>query len=153
MDKKTVLALIEDDPHDVELTKAAFKGAPGHLQLLHVGDAWDAVRYLKGEDHFADREKFPLPDVILLDLKMPGFDGFDFLQWLRASSPDHQRLLPVIVMSSSTLQKDVSRAYEFGISAYIAKPMDFSAFKERLKLLGLFWSDHVETPEVHDAGG
>ena len=149
MEKKTIFALIEDSPYDVEFVKAAFKEAP-HLQLLHVGDAWDAVNYLRGQDHYADRTKYPLPDVILLDLKMAGFDGFDFLRWLRSDSPDHQRLLPVIVMSSSTLQQDVAQAYELGVSAYIAKPVDFKAFKERLKLLGIFWTDHAVTPEVHD---
>lgn len=150
MTKDTLFALIEDNLHDVRLVEQALKNAPPHLRLIHVGDAWDAVNYLRGEDHYSDRKKHPLPDVILLDLKMPGFDGFDFLHWLRTDSPDHQKLLPVIVMSSSTLKEDVERAYALGISAYIAKPIDFKEFKKCLSLLGIFWADHGVTPEVHD---
>ena len=148
--KKTVFALIDDNPLDVELVKSGFKDAPSNLLLLPVGNGLDAVYYLRGQNHYADREKYPLPDVILLDLKMPGFDGYDFLHWLRTSSPDHQRLLPVIVMSTSALEKDVTRAYELGVSAYITKPVDFKAFKECLKLLGIFWAHHAATPEVHE---
>src|SRR5579863_5031498 len=78
---KTFL-LIEDDPDDVFFVERAFKEAPSHLRLCHVGDARESIRYLKGEGDYADRRKYPLPNVILLDLKMPGLNGFDFLTWL-----------------------------------------------------------------------
>jgi CheY-like chemotaxis protein len=118
MVKTTTFLLVEDDPHDVLLVERAFKETPPHLRLCRAADGCEAVRYLKGEGAYGDRQKYPLPDVILLDLKMPRFNGFEFLAWLRSESPDHQRLLPVIVMSSSALQQDITRAYALGISAY-----------------------------------
>src|SRR6185436_8265559 len=107
--------------------------APQHVHVCHVShvsDGREAIRYLKGEGKCVDREKYPLPNVILLDLKMPGMNGFEFLKWLRTESPDHHRLLPVIVMSSSALAQDVERAYTLGISAYMTKPVNFKEFRE-----------------------
>jgi CheY-like chemotaxis protein len=138
---------VEDDPNDVFLVEHEFKRAP-HLRLVHVGDGREAVRYLIGEGEYADRQKHPLPDVILLDLKMPGFSGFDFLEWLHSESPGDQRLIPVVVMSSSSLQEDVRRAYALGVNSYITKPVDWKTFRERIQLLGIFWSEHAETPEI-----
>jgi len=148
--ENTVFVLIEDSLEDAQFVQMAFNNVPSHMRLLHIGDAWEAVAYLKGEGQYANRQKYPLPDVILLDLKMPGFDGFDFLRWLRTDAPDGQKRLPVIVMSSSDLKDDVDKAYSLGISAYITKPIDFGIFKERLKLLGVFWSEHAETPQISD---
>jgi CheY-like chemotaxis protein len=142
----TTFLLVEDDLNDVFFAEQAFKEAPPHLRLEHVADGTEAVQYLKGEGAYADRERHPLPHVILLDLKMPGMNGFDFLSWLRSKSPGDVRLLPVIVMSSSAFPEDVKRAYELGVSAYMTKPIDFQDFKERIKLLGIFWGKHAETP-------
>ncbi len=147
MTTTTTFLLVEDNPNDVFLVEREFKRAP-HLRLVHVGDGRKAVRYLIGEGEYADRHKHPLPDVILLDLKMPGFSGFDFLEWLHSESPGDERLIPVVVMSSSSLQQDVKRAYALGVNSYITKPVDWETFRERIKLLGIFWSEHAETPEI-----
>ena len=144
---KTTFLLVEDDPNDVFFVEREFKRAP-HLRLLHVGDGREAVRYLTGEGGFADRQKHPLPNVILLDLKMPGFSGFDFLEWLHYNSPGDQKLIPVVVMSSSSLQEDIKRAYAFGVNSYMCKPVDWETFRERIKTLGIYWSEHAETPEI-----
>jgi len=151
MAETTVFVLIEDNPNDVEFVKMAFKRAPQDMQLLPIGDAWEGVNYLKGEGEYANRQKYPLPDVILLDLQMPGFNGFDFLYWLRSSSEDDQKLLPVIVMSSSSSKEDVDHAYSLGISAYITKPIDLDIFKGQLKLLGIFWSNPMENSSQEPA--
>ena len=148
MGKNTLFLLIEDDLNDVFFVERAFKEAPRHISLRHVGDGRDAVRYLEGRDEFADRQKYPLPDVILLDLKMPGFTGFEFLEWLRSKSPDHLHLIPVIVMSSSALQDDIARAYRMGVNSYLVKPVDWKLFRERMSALGIYWADHVEKPDI-----
>jgi CheY-like chemotaxis protein len=146
MATKTNFLLVEDDPHDAFLVKQEFDNA-SHLGFQHVCDGHEAVRYLKGVGEYSDRQKHPLPDVILLDLKMPRFSGFDFLEWLHSKAPDDERLIPVVVMSSSALQEDVKRAYALGANSYMTKPIDWTTFRERIKLLGIFWSEHAETPE------
>jgi len=150
MTQTTTFLLIEDDPNDALFVGMAFEEAPSHIRLRHVSSGIEGMRYLKGQGNYADRQKYPLPDVILLDLKMPGFSGFDFLKWLRSQSTYNYHLLPVIVMSSSSLQADITRAYDLGVSAYMTKPLDFEMFKERLKLLGIFWAEYIETPEIHE---
>ena len=144
---KTTFLLVEDDRNDAWMVEREFRKAP-HLRLLHVGFGREGVRYLEGKGDYADRQKHPIPNVILLDLKMPGFSGFDFLEWLHSSSPGDQRLIPVVVMSSSSLQQDVKKAYALGVNAYMCKPIDWEEFRERIKLLGIYWAEHAVTPEI-----
>ncbi len=146
--KMTLFLLIEDDLNDVFFVERAFRDAPRHINLRHVGDGRGAIHYLEGRGEFADRQKFPLPDVILLDLKMPGFTGFEFLEWLRSKSPGDQRLIPVVVMSSSALPDDITKAYTMGVNSYLVKPVDWRLFRERIKTLGIYWADHVEKPNI-----
>ena len=79
--------LVEDDPNDIFSVEREFRDAPAHLRLRAVSDGIEAMRYLTAQGEYADRDKYPLPDVILLDLKMPRFSGFDFMEWLRSKSP------------------------------------------------------------------
>jgi CheY-like chemotaxis protein len=141
----TVFLLVEDDPHDAFMVEREFASAP-HLVLRHVLDGLEAVHYLLGEGQYGDRDQFPLPNVILLDLKMPRFSGFDFLDWLHSKSPGDLRVIPVIVMSSSSMPEDVKRVYALGANCYMSKPVNWRAFQERIRTLGVFWSEHVETP-------
>ena len=104
--------------------------------------------YLLGKAGFRDRRIHPLPHVILLDLKMPRVDGFEFLRWLRTEAPRPLRLLPVIVMSSSDEPRDVRRAYELGVNSYLCKPIQWAEFQARMEALSIYWTGHVETPMV-----
>ena len=133
----TTFLLVEDDKDDVVLMERQLKLAPGEIYFRCVGDGLEAMRYLKGEVEYADRDKYPMPDVILLDLKMPRFSGFDFLEWLHQRSPDHQRLIPVVVISSSDDPEDIRRAYALGANSYLVKPVNWEKFKERVKALGI----------------
>ena len=83
-------------------------------------------------------------------MKLAGFSGFDFLKWLRSFKCDNHRLIPIIVMSSSSLEEEINRAYDLGVNAYLTKPIDFDNFKERLKVLCTFWAEHVEIPQLHE---
>jgi two-component system response regulator len=148
MSGPTVFLLVEDDQNDVLLVEMEFKRVAPTIRLLVVNDGQEAIQYLDGDGKFADRKKCPLPDVILLDLKMPKINGFDFLQWLRLEAPAQRRFIPVVVMSSSTLEEDIHRAYTLGANSYLPKPVDWKLFKERIRALGLSWAEHSQTPEL-----
>jgi CheY-like chemotaxis protein len=109
-----------------------------------VGDGAEAIDYLRGVDDYADRERFPLPVLILMDLKMPRVDGFEFLAWLRREPG--LKIIPVVVFSSSNLPQDVRRAYDLGANSFIVKLEDNNALPQTLKTLASYWLDVCETP-------
>jgi len=147
--KETTFLLVEDDDNDVLLLKREFKKAPGNIHLHVVNDGEEAIHYLCRKGKFTNADKHPLPNVILLDLKMPRINGFEFLEWLRTKAPEPLNLIPVLVMSSSALESDVQKAYGLGANAYMVKPADWHLFKKRVADLGVYWAEHVETPAVH----
>src|SRR5215510_2270454 len=118
INKKVLVA--DDEPTDVFLLQRAFAKARVTISLHVVRDGWTAIAYLKGEAPYSDRNAHPLPDLMLLDLKMPGLNGFEVLTWLR-KQPGLKRL-PVIVLTSSNLASDINRAYEMGANSYLVKP-------------------------------
>jgi CheY-like chemotaxis protein len=148
--KTTTFLQVEDDENDIFLVEQEFAAAPGHLRLKSVRDGIEARRYLLGEGQYCDRSKYPLPNVILLDLKMPRFSGFDFLEWLHSQSTGELRLIPVVVLSSSPLEEDVKRAYSLGVNSYMVKPVKWEIFRERIHTLGIYWSENVETPRIKE---
>src|SRR5207245_385011 len=143
IDRQFIL-LAEDDPNDVLLIQRAFQKAGLRNALKVVADGADAIEYLSGRGNYSDRDKFPLPFLLLLDLKMPGTDGFEVLQWVR-SEPDLKRLL-VVVLTSSELQEDVDRAYELGANSYLVKPVEFDSMVNLIKRFEAYWSEINRTP-------
>jgi len=123
----------------MELTHAS---VPVRLKVVNDGN--EAIQYLEGAGQYGDREQYPVPNVILLDLKMPRITGFEFLEWLRSKGPSKHRFIPVVVMSSSVLKEDVDRAYSLGANSYLVKPVSWALFKERIKAIGIYWAEHVE---------
>lgn len=115
-----IVLLAEDDPNDVFFMQRAFAKAGANLPLQVVGNGREAVDYLSGTGKFADRTEFPLPSLVLLDLKMPYLSGFDVLTWIRA----HPSLkdLAVIILTSSAEERDRQKAAELGARAYFVKP-------------------------------
>ena len=112
----------EDDPNDVALVQVAFQ-VRSDLDFHFVRDGLEALNYVFGRDKFTDRRIYPLPNLILLDLKMPRLSGFDVLAFLRQHSAF--ATIPVVVLSSSDQQSDVDRAYQLGANAYVVKPSAF----------------------------
>jgi len=123
-----------------------FKRVRTPIHMVAVGDGHEAMHYLERSGKFTDPIQCPCPDVILLDLKMPRINGFEFLEWLRNKAPQHCRFIPVVVMSSSGLREDVDRAYALGANSYLVKPVQWALFQERVKALGIYWAEHVERP-------
>lgn len=146
--KNTTFLLVEDDDNDVLLVRLEFRKAPRHIHLHVVNDGQEAMQYLCGHGPYADRDKHPLPNVILLDLKMPRINGYEFLVWLRSKAPGDLRLIPVLVMSGSALPEDINRVYSLGANSYVVKPADWIVFKKLVEALGIYWSELASTPEM-----
>jgi CheY-like chemotaxis protein len=138
LDKVPIL-LAEDDKNDIFLMRRAFDNA-GYLNpLVVVHNGMEALQYLQGEGQYADREKYPLPGMLLLDLKMPLMDGFDLLVWLR--SQPRFNALPVVVLTSSKLETDISRSREMGVFDYRVKPHRFEDLVRLLDDVRKCWLD------------
>ena len=133
------ILLAEDDPNDTLLIKRAFQKAGLGDVLKSVNDGDQAIEYLRGANAYADRAQFPLPFMLLLDLKMPSTDGFEVLQWVR-SQPDLKRLL-VVVLTSSNLQADVDRAYDLGANSYLVKPVEFNEMINMVQRFEAYWTE------------
>lgn len=129
----TTILHVEDDPNDTLLFQHACQKAGVVFDLQAVSDGDQAMAYLRGLNDFSDRQKHPMPKLILLDLKMPRVSGFDVLNWLRTE--DSFRTVPVVVLSSSNHDADVKRAYDLGAKSYLVKPVGFEALVELVKTL------------------
>jgi CheY-like chemotaxis protein len=132
----TVL-LAEDDPDDILLTQIAFEKARLANPLQVVRDGEEAIAYLRGDGKFSDRHQFPLPILLLLDIKMPGLNGFQVLEWLR-KQPNFSRL-PVAIMTSSDHDPHITRAYQLGADSYLLKPPDAAALLALVQRLNAYW--------------
>src|SRR6266403_440716 len=142
--KDQIILLAEDDSNDVLLIQRAFQKA-GLRNILKVArDGEQAINYLSGKGIYSNREQYPLPFLLLLDLKMPGTDGFEVLEWLR-SEPELKRLL-VVVLTSSNLQADVDHAYELGANSYLVKPVSFDEMLHLVQRFEIYWSEINRTP-------
>lgn len=140
------ILLVEDDYDDVVLIRRAFERAGIDAQIKAVHDSADAVLYLQGKGIYADREEYPLPSLMLLDLKLPGGSGFDVLRWVRDRSGI--RRLPIIVLTSSSADRDVNLAYDLGANSYVVKPLTFESLLELVKAVEMYWVALNEAPDL-----
>jgi CheY-like chemotaxis protein len=142
----TNILLVEDDPNDVLLLERAFRRV-GLLYPLHmVNDGDQALDFLRGVGKYKDRIKYPLPDLILLDLKLPRRSGHEVLRWLR-SKPGIKRV-PVIVLTSSSESRDISEAYDEGANSYLVKPLNTDSLGEMVSQLEKYWLTLNQGPEI-----
>ncbi len=140
-----IILLVEDNPDDRDLTLRALKKANVANQVVTVEDGVEALEYLLGKDgRGCAPEKRPV--VVLLDLKLPRVDGLEVLRRVRAS--ETCRTLPVVVLTSSSEEKDRIESYGLGANSYVRKPVKFDAFAEAIRLLGLYWVVLNEPPLV-----
>lgn len=133
----STILLAEDDPGDVFRIERAFRKACSTVSLEIVSDGEQAIHYLSGQAPYQDRERHPLPALVLLDLKLPRHSGFEVLTWLRQTP--HLKHLPVVVLTSSDQQADIDRAYGLGANSYLTKPPNPNTLLEMVQTLGLYW--------------
>ena len=145
----TVL-LVEDDLNDIFLVKRAFKRARISNPLQIVTDGEKAIDYLQGRGAYADRHLYPLPKLIVMDIKMPGKTGFEVLEWLKSGSQP-LRKIPIVIVSSSDDPNDINRAYELGANAYMVKPMEFKAVEHLFQSITHYWGMECAKPEMEMA--
>src|SRR5262245_39986151 len=139
---------VEDEANDVFLLQSAFRQA-GILNAIQVAtDGQMAIDYLAGTGHFADRNSYPLPALVLLDLKLPRRSGRDVLEWIRAQ-PAFRRIV-VIVFTSSQYIGDVGLAYDLGANSFLIKPDDFSQYLNVARLLQAWWLQRNLFAPVND---
>jgi two-component system, response regulator len=137
MSADRVILLVEDDAKDEALTIRALKKSNVMNPLVIARDGAEALDYLFARGVHEGRDRSVVPQVILLDLKLPKIDGLEVLEALRAD--EQTRLLPVVVLTSSMEEQDLLRSYRLGANSYMRKPVDFSQFIEAVRQLGLYW--------------
>ena len=145
MEKFVHILLVEDNKMDIALTLDAFREAKltNKIHVAHNGE--EALQYLFGEGEFADRKTFPLPSIILLDLKMPGIDGLEVLKRVK-STPDIKRI-PIIILTSSKEEGDRAMSYDLGANSYLVKPISFDGFMVVVRKVTDCWITlNVEPP-------
>lgn len=131
------LLLVEDNPHDAELTLRSLRKYRLANNIIHIGDGAEALDFLFGRGAYEGRNPNNRPKVILLDLKMPKISGIEVLQELRNN--ELTKLIPVVVLSSSTENPDVQRCFELGANSYIVKPVEFENFSKAVADIGFYW--------------
>jgi two-component system, response regulator len=132
-----IILLVEDNPDDVELTLRALKKNNIANEVVVARDGEEALEYLAATGRYAGRTVADLPQVILLDLKLPKVTGLEVLRIVRADP--RTRLLPVVILTSSSEEPDIITSYQLGANSYIRKPVDFNQFLEAVRQLGLYW--------------
>jgi len=142
----TVL-LVEDDLNEIFLVKRAFKLAQVKNPLQIVTDGQEALLYLKGEGKYADRAHYPLPKLMVMDIKMPRKTGFEVLEWVKNGGRPLRRI-PIVIVSSSDNPDDINRAYELGANAYMVKPVEFQAVEHLFQSITQYWGLECAKPEL-----
>ena len=135
--RDTMILLVEDNPDDETLTlRALRKGNVGN-DFMVVRDGAEALDFLFGTGAHAGRDTSILPQVVLLDLKLPKIDGLEVLRRVRAD--ERTKVLPVVILTSSDEEQDRVRGYDLGANSYVRKPVDFARFADAVRQLGLYW--------------
>jgi CheY-like chemotaxis protein len=145
MENDKSILLVEDNPDDIFFMEYALKKAEVHAPLRVVRDGQEAIDYLSGAGKFSDRKKFPLPCLVLLDLKLPVRDGLEVLQWIR-QQPGLKTLI-VTVLTTSKETRDVEQAYLNGANSFLVKPPRPDTLVEMMKAMKGYWLTFNQFPE------
>ncbi len=131
------ILLVEDNPDHAELVMRNLEDFQVANCIVHVEDGEAALDYLYGRGMYGDRERFPLPHLMLLDLRLPKVDGLEVLREVKTT--DGLRQLPVVILTTSDAERDMAMAYEYHANSYVTKPVNFGDFSKLLKDLGFYW--------------
>jgi len=146
MSERALILIADDSEDDITVIRKAFQKAfiPNPLYAVKSGE--EAIAYFKGEGLYSNRDEYPLPDLLLLDLKMPGIDGFDVLRWIRQQPT--LSATRVVVLTGSDHIRDVNQAYQLGANSFMVKPGDFENYMEIGKSLEKYWLRQSKAPET-----
>lgn len=143
---KISILIADDDADDRELIQAAFDENSTQHHISFVENGEELLHYLKREGHYADETLHPFPQIILLDLNMPKKDGREALRELKADNV--LKSIPVIILTTSMEEKDIIKSYELGVNSFIIKPVTYSGLVEFTRVLGQYWFEIAELPNV-----
>lgn len=138
------LLLIEDNVAHAEMVKRSFEQHKIPNAISHVDDGQKALDYIFREGDYSDEKKYPKPHCILLDLRLPKVDGLEVLRRIKAN--ESTRKTPVVILTTSSADKDIARSYEYHANSYVVKPMDFSRFESLMEDLGYYWLAWNQNP-------
>jgi two-component system response regulator len=144
MNRSNIILLVEDNPDDVELTLRAFRKSKILNEIVVVSDGVEALDYVFATGAHAGRNLEAIPAVILLDLKLPKVGGLEVLRRLRAD--ERTRRIPVVVLTSSSEERDILSSYDLGANSFVRKPVDFAQFVDAARQLGMYWLVMNEPP-------
>ena len=142
---ESMLLLVEDNPSDEELTLRSLRKHNIANDIVVARDGVEAIEFLFCEGAYADRDPTNMPDVVLLDLKLPRMSGLEVLQRIR--DDERTRTLPVVVLTSSSQDEDIISSYKLGANSYVRKPVRFADFSEAVRQLGVYWMLINESPQ------
>jgi two-component system, response regulator len=146
MTRTRIILLVEDSPDDVELARRAFGKSHIASTIVVARDGAEALEYLFATGAHAGRDARILPEVVLLDLKLPRIDGLEVLGRIRAD--ERTRRIPVVILTSSNEAQDVIRGYNLGANSFVRKPVGFAQFLEAAQQIGLYWLELNEAPPL-----
>lgn len=141
------ILVVDDNPDDVEMTLMAFRKSRIANEVVVVNDGQEAFDYLHGTGAWQGRNCLAMPNLILLDLNLPKIHGLEVLRRIRADAMT--KLLPVVVLTTSSEDSDLAFSYGFGANSYVRKPVDFEQFVEAVRQLALYWLSVNERPPIH----
>jgi CheY-like chemotaxis protein len=142
--RQPIILLADDSEADVVLLERAFAHMGIDVLLHVVADGAEAIAYLQGEGRYGQREEFPLPDLLLLDLKMPLANGFEVIEWVRAQP--RLAALRIVVLTTSDQSRDIDRAHRLGANSFLVKPVSFDDFKVMVRQLCDYWLQVSKVP-------
>lgn len=145
--KPIVIVVADDDEEDRMLVKEALEESRLANNLQFVVDGEDLLAYLRNQGKYADKQRYPAPGLILLDLNMPRKDGREAVKEIK--SDPQLRITPVVVLTTSKAEEDIIKTYDMGVSSFITKPVTFSSLVEIMRTLGKYWFEIVELPNKH----
>ncbi len=146
-DANYTILLVEDDENDAMLLRMAFERNNIANPVQWVKDGLEAVAYLNGDGIYSDRAKYPFPEVLLLDLKMPRMTGLELLAWI-SEHPEY-KVIPTIIMTSSKQELDIESAYKLGANTYMTKPIAFDQLAQMVKLTHEYWAMSAKPKPKH----
>ncbi|WP_017301357.1 response regulator [Nodosilinea nodulosa] len=144
--KNYSILLVEDDSNDILLIQRAFRRVNSGMPIHIVQDGDAAIDYLTGAGEYANRDRYPLPALILLDLKLPRRSGTEVLEWVRQQ--EAIKRIPIVILTSSRERLDVDLSYDLGVNSYLVKPVSFDVLSEMMTALYTYWFRLNEYPSA-----